>query len=104
MSALRYKMSQRRKPMILLSELPLRQAPGTRGLNRATCFLIGSTAHIVGTPLQDDIVRTTDHLLRLGQTFSLHSRRRRQRRCNGEPVVIDYETFAKTTTAVIARA
>jgi hypothetical protein len=29
--------------------------------------LIGLIAHIVGTPLQDDIVRTTDHLLRLGQ-------------------------------------
>jgi len=29
--------------------------------------LIGLIAHIVGTPLQDDIVRTTDRLLRLGQ-------------------------------------
>ena len=29
--------------------------------------LIGLIAHIVGTPLQDDIVRTTGRLLRLGQ-------------------------------------
>ena len=29
--------------------------------------LIGLIAHIVGTPLQDDIVRTTDRLLRLGR-------------------------------------
>ena len=29
--------------------------------------LIGLIAHIVGTPLQDDIVRTTNRLLRLGQ-------------------------------------
>jgi hypothetical protein len=28
--------------------------------------LIGLIAHLVGTPLQDDIVRTTDRLLRLG--------------------------------------
>jgi hypothetical protein len=30
-------------------------------------ILIGLIAHLVGTPLQDDIVRTTDRLLRLGQ-------------------------------------
>jgi hypothetical protein len=29
--------------------------------------LIGLIAHLVGTPLQDSIVRTTDRLLRLGQ-------------------------------------
>jgi hypothetical protein len=29
--------------------------------------LIGLIAHIVGTPLQEDIVRTTDRLLRLGR-------------------------------------
>jgi hypothetical protein len=29
--------------------------------------LIGLIAHIVGTPLQDDIARTTDRLRRLGQ-------------------------------------
>ena len=29
--------------------------------------LIGLIAHLVGTPLQDDIVRTTDRLLRLGR-------------------------------------
>ena len=29
--------------------------------------LIGLITHLVGTPLQDDIVRTTDRLLRLGQ-------------------------------------
>jgi hypothetical protein len=29
--------------------------------------LIGLIAHIAGTPLQDEIARTTDRLLRLGQ-------------------------------------
>jgi hypothetical protein len=29
--------------------------------------LIGLIAHLVGTPQQEDIVRTTDRLLRLGQ-------------------------------------
>ena len=29
--------------------------------------LIGLIAHLVGTPLQEDIVRTTDHLVRLGE-------------------------------------
>ena len=29
--------------------------------------LIGLIAHVVGTPLQEEIVRTTDRLLRLGQ-------------------------------------
>jgi hypothetical protein len=29
--------------------------------------LIGLIAHLVGTPLQEDLVRTTDRLLRLGQ-------------------------------------
>jgi hypothetical protein len=29
--------------------------------------LIGLIAHLVGTPLQDDVVRATDRLLRLGQ-------------------------------------
>src|ERR1700719_2676013 len=46
--------------------------------------LIGLIAHIVGTPLQDDIVRTTDRLLRLGQDILATS-----------AVVIDYETFSK---------
>src|SRR5713226_1299337 len=33
----------------------------------AGAVLIGLIGHLVGTPLQDDIVRTTDRLLRLGQ-------------------------------------
>lgn len=36
--------------------------------------LIGLIAHLVGTPQQDDIVRTTDRLLRLGQDILAMSR------------------------------
>jgi hypothetical protein len=36
-------------------------------LTAQPAVLIGLIAHIVGTPQQDDIVRTTDRLLRLGQ-------------------------------------
>jgi hypothetical protein len=32
-----------------------------------SAVLIGLIAHIVGTPLQDDVIRTTERLLRLGQ-------------------------------------
>jgi hypothetical protein len=32
--------------------------------------MIGLIAHIVGTPLQDEIARTTERLLRLGAIFS----------------------------------
>ena len=39
----------------------------TRSLSAQPAVLIGLIAHIVGTALQDDIVRTTDRLLRLGQ-------------------------------------
>jgi transposase len=68
----------------------------------------------VGTPLQDDIVRTHGPCHRQAKTFSLHLRRWRQRRClTAEPVVIDYEMFSKIhechhrqdlTIAQIARA
>ena len=36
-------------------------------LTAQPAVLIGLIAHLVGTPQQDDIVRTTDRLLRLGQ-------------------------------------
>jgi hypothetical protein len=36
-------------------------------LTAQPAVLIGLIAHLVGTPLQDDIVRTTGRLLRLGQ-------------------------------------
>jgi hypothetical protein len=36
-------------------------------LTAQAAVLIGLIAHLAGTPLQDDIVRTTDRLLRLGQ-------------------------------------
>ncbi len=36
-------------------------------LTAQPAVLIGLIAHIVGTPLQDDIVRTADRLLRLGR-------------------------------------
>jgi hypothetical protein len=42
-------------------------APLQEVLTAQPAVLIGLIAHIVGTPLQDDIVRTTDRLLRLGQ-------------------------------------
>jgi hypothetical protein len=43
--------------------------------------LIGLIAHIVGTPLQDDIVRTTDRLLRLGQDILATSAARAANTC-----------------------
>jgi hypothetical protein len=36
-------------------------------LTAQPAVLVGLIAHLVGTPQQDDIVRTTDRLLRLGQ-------------------------------------
>jgi len=36
-------------------------------LTAQPAVLIGLIAHLVGTPQQDDIVRTTDRLLRLGR-------------------------------------
>ena len=36
-------------------------------LTAQPAVLIGLIAHLVGTPLQEDMVRTTDRLLRLGQ-------------------------------------
>ena len=48
---------KRRRAGVALQDLLLAQP----------AVLIGLIAHIVGTPLQDDIVRTTDRLLRLGQ-------------------------------------
>ena len=46
-------------------------------LTAQPAVLIGLIAHIVGTPLQDDIVRTTDRLLRLGQDILATSGRQR---------------------------
>lgn len=43
------------------------RSPLQEVLNAQPAVLIGLIAHMVGTPLQDDIVRTTDRLLRLGQ-------------------------------------
>jgi hypothetical protein len=42
-------------------------APLQDVLTAQPAVLIGLIAHIVGTPLQDDIVRTTGRLIRLGQ-------------------------------------
>jgi len=36
-------------------------------LSAQPAVLIGLIAHLTGTPLQDELVRTTDRLLRLGQ-------------------------------------
>jgi hypothetical protein len=43
------------------------RAPLQEFLSAQPAVLIGLIAHLVGTPLQDDIVRTTGRLLRLGQ-------------------------------------
>lgn len=44
-------------------------------LTAQPAVLIGLIAHLVGTPLQEDIVRTTDRLLRLGQDILAMSER-----------------------------
>jgi hypothetical protein len=43
------------------------RSPLQEVLSAQPAVLIGLIAHIVGTPLQDDIVRTADRLLRLGR-------------------------------------
>jgi hypothetical protein len=43
------------------------RSPLQEVLTAQPAVLIGLIAHLVGTPLQDDIVRTTGRLLRLGQ-------------------------------------
>ena len=54
------------------------------------------TVNPAGSPLQDDIVRTTDRLLRLGQDILATSAGSRFPPVpTAEPVVIDYETFCK---------
>ena len=50
-----------------LESAPLVSSPLQAVLIAQPAVLIGLIAHIVGTPLQDDIVRTTGRLLRLGQ-------------------------------------
>ena len=67
MPALRYKMSQWRNPLVPQSKQPASRSPLQEVLTAQPAVLIGLIAHMVGTPLQDDIVRTTDRLLRLGQ-------------------------------------
>ena len=43
-------------------------------LTAQDAVLIGLIAHLVGTPLQEDLARTTDRLLRLGQDILANSR------------------------------
>ena len=43
-------------------------------LSAQPAVLIGLIAHLTGTPLQDELVRTTDRLLRLGQDILASSR------------------------------
>ena len=50
-----------------LESAPLVSSPLQAVLIAQPAVLIGLIAHIVGTPLQDDIVHTTGRLLRLGQ-------------------------------------
>jgi hypothetical protein len=71
---------KRRRSSVALQDLSLAQAVNSTDkkanlaglalqevLSAQPAVLVGLIAHIVGTPLQDDIVRTTDRLLRLGQ-------------------------------------
>jgi hypothetical protein len=70
---------RRREDGVALQELSLAQSIGDAGkipdwarsplqdvLTAQPAVLIGLIAHMVGTPLQEDIVRATDRLLRLG--------------------------------------
>jgi hypothetical protein len=71
---------QRLRARVALQDLSLEQAvdstdkkanfaspPLQEILSAQPAVLIGLIAHVVGTPLQDEIVKTTDRLLRLGQ-------------------------------------
>ena len=71
---------KRRRSRVALQDISLAQAvdstnqkanfagpPLQEILSAQPAVLIGLIAHIAGTPLQDEIVRTTDRLLRLGQ-------------------------------------
>ena len=67
--ALRYKSSHWSKPLIdftnkkaIFASPPLQEI-----LSAQPAVLIGLIAHLTGTPLQDELARTTDRLLRLGQ-------------------------------------
>ena len=68
-AALRYKSSHWSKPLIdftnkkaIFASPPLQEI-----LSAQPAVLIGLIAHLTGTPLQDELARTTDRLLRLGQ-------------------------------------
>ena len=71
---------KRRRTRVALQDLSLEQAidstnkkanfaspPLQEFLSAQPAVLIGLIAHLTGRPLQDEIVRTTDRLLRLGQ-------------------------------------
>jgi hypothetical protein len=57
------------------------RSPLQEALIAQPAVLIGLIAHIVGTPLQDDIVRTTGRLLRLGQDILATSAARAANTC-----------------------
>jgi hypothetical protein len=64
----RLKTSQQRKLLVLLVKKTFFvRSPLQDLLTAQPAVLIGLIAHLVGTPQQDDIVRTADRLLRLGQ-------------------------------------
>ena len=50
------------------------RSPLQEVLTAQPAVLMGLIAHIVGTPLQDDIVRTTDRLLTTGPRHSRYIR------------------------------
>ena len=92
-SALRYKISQRRNPLIPRSiSRTLAGSPLQRGLNRATCC-----SDWLNRPYRRDAVTRCQHrpaprgvCYGWGKTFSLHLRHGRQRSgLTAEPAVID---------------
>lgn len=78
---------KRRRSGVALQDLSLAQGIGSPNkranfadpalqevLSAQPAVLIGLIAHIVGTPLQEDIARTSDRLLRLGRDILATSR------------------------------
>jgi hypothetical protein len=99
-----------RKRRVALQDLSLEQAidstnkkanfvspPLQEILSAQPAVLIGLIAHITGTPHQEEIARTTDRLLRLGQDILATSglEMAMTEPDSGGTVVIAYETFCK---------
>src|SRR5216684_1479989 len=95
--ALRYKMSQWRNPLILLSKQPMRRGRRYKmSCRRNLLFWLAQSPISWGRRYKMTSSAPRAACYDWAKTFSLHPRRRRQRSClTAEPVVIDYETFCK---------